>query len=75
MAATTDEKPATASISDTEKDLSSRVPDKFTGFEDPDAGLSEEERAEIVCTSDPTSWHSCISSRRARQLLTLSFRP
>jgi hypothetical protein len=50
MAATTDDKPAVASLSDTERELESAAPDKFAGFEDPDAGLSEEEKAKIVCT-------------------------
>lgn len=53
MAATTDEKPAIASLSDTERELGS-APDKFGGFEDPDAGLSEEERAKIVCPTQPS---------------------
>lgn len=54
MAATTDDKPAAASFSDTERELGSAAPDKFAGFEDPDAGLSEEEKAKIVCTTQPT---------------------
>jgi hypothetical protein len=48
MAATSDDKPAVASLSDTERELDSAALDKFAGFEDPDAGLSEEEKAKIV---------------------------
>jgi hypothetical protein len=48
MAATADEKPAVVSLSDTEKDLGPTKFDRLGGFEDPDAGLSEEERAKIV---------------------------
>lgn len=58
MAATADEKPAVVSLSDTEKEIGSKVPDKLAGFEDPDAGLSEEEKARIVC---PSSQHPCLS--------------
>ncbi|KAF3386825.1 hypothetical protein F1880_001368 [Penicillium rolfsii] len=47
MAATMNDKPAAASFSETEKELGSAAPDKFVGFEDPDAGLSEEEKAKI----------------------------
>ncbi|OOQ91533.1 putative MFS transporter [Penicillium brasilianum] len=47
MAVTADEKPAVVSLADTEKELGSKVPDKLAGFEDPDAGLSEEEKARI----------------------------
>lgn len=54
MAATTDDKPAAASLSETERELGSAAPDKFAGFEDPDAGLSEEEKAKIVCASQPS---------------------
>jgi hypothetical protein len=59
MAVTADDKPAVVSLSDTEKELGSKVPDKLAGIEDPDAGLSEEEKARIVC---PSSQHPCISS-------------
>lgn len=54
MAATTDDKPAAASLSETGRELGSAAPDKFAGFEDPDAGLSEEEKAKIVCAPHPT---------------------
>lgn len=37
-----------ARLSDAEKDLKSVTDDRLAGFADPDAGLSEEERAEIV---------------------------
>lgn len=53
MTATTDEKPAVASLSDTEKDLGPMKGDRLAGFEDPDAGLSDEERAKIVYTTAP----------------------
>lgn len=46
MAAAPDEKPAIDSFSDTEKHNDT---DNLTRFEDPDAGLSDEERAKIVC--------------------------
>lgn len=56
MAATTDEKPVVDDFSDAEKD-DAKVHDKLAGLEDPDAGLSEEERAKIVCVP-------CASRRR-----------
>lgn len=44
------EKPFDATrVSDAEKDL--KTEDRLAGFADPDAGLSEEERAKIVCNS------------------------
>jgi beta-phosphoglucomutase-like phosphatase (HAD superfamily) len=82
MAAIMDEKPAAASLSETEKELGSMAPDKFAGFEDPDAGLSEEEKAKIVCTTQPTKQTSLqlihsspwVSSFcRSVQLLTTSW--
>ena len=48
MTATADEKPAVVSLADTEKDLGPVKFDRLGGFEDPDAGLSEDERAKIV---------------------------
>lgn len=53
MAATVDEKPAVASFYDTEKDLGPMKRDRLAGFEDPDAGLSDEERAKMVCATAP----------------------
>lgn len=44
-------------LSDAEKDLKSNSDERLAGFEDPDAGLSEEERAKIVRTSH--SYHPC----------------
>lgn len=43
------EKPTESRSSDPEKILDSKDPLAAAGFEDPDAGLSDEERAEIVC--------------------------
>lgn len=51
MAGATSEKPATddvSRLSDLEKDANAKDSYKVAGFEDPDAGLSEEERARIV---------------------------
>lgn len=46
-----EEKPVDANrLSDAEKDLKADSYGRLAGFEDPDAGLSEEERAKIVCT-------------------------
>jgi beta-phosphoglucomutase-like phosphatase (HAD superfamily) len=82
MTAATDEKPAVASLSDTEKELGSAAPDKFAGFEDPDAGLSEEEKAKIVCPAIQTTKHNIPATHafepgissfcRSLQLLTAS---
>ncbi|KAJ5167618.1 uncharacterized protein N7482_003212 [Penicillium canariense] len=47
MATAIDEKPGVDNASDHEKDLGSAMPEKLTNFEDPDAGLSDEERARI----------------------------
>lgn len=43
------EKPTESRSSDPEKFLDSKDPLAAAGFEDPDAGLSDEERAVIVC--------------------------
>jgi hypothetical protein len=57
------EKPVDATrLSDAEKDLKTESNERLAGFEDPDAGLSEEERAKIVRTSIPTiSSHPIVS--------------
>lgn len=48
------EKPVDATrLSDAEKDLKADSNERLAGFEDPDAGLSEEERAKIVRTPIP----------------------
>lgn len=50
-----EEKPVDATrLSDAEKDLKADGNGRLAGFEDPDAGLSEEEKAKIVCTLIPT---------------------
>lgn len=45
-----DEKPELVSLADTEKNVRDPLPRKLAEFEDPDAGLSEEEKAAIVCS-------------------------
>ncbi|KAJ5675404.1 hypothetical protein N7462_008301 [Penicillium macrosclerotiorum] len=47
MASVMDDKPVIESFSDHEKDLDPNASGKLATFEDPDAGLSEEERAKI----------------------------
>lgn len=64
MAASTDEKPAIDSFSDAEKHNDQ---DKLAGFEDPDAGLSDEERAKIVCVLYTLSTHFAYLSRNVLQ--------
>lgn len=57
MAAMSDEKPSDLRSSDPEKVLDSKDPLAAAGFEDPDAGLSDEEKAEIVrVPSHPRPW-------------------
>ena len=48
MATTYDEKPAGSRLSDTERDPDLKGSLLAAGFEDPDEGLSDEERAAIV---------------------------
>lgn len=53
-------------LSDAEKDLKSVTDDRLAGFADPDAGLSEEERAEIVrINSSPVL--PCLASACTRR--------
>jgi hypothetical protein len=48
------EKPVDATrLSDAEKDLKADSNERLAGFDDPDAGLSEEEKAKIVRTLIP----------------------
>lgn len=61
MATAHDEKPAESQTSDTERDPGLKNSPIAAGFEDPDEGLSEEERAAIVRRISSLANHLCLS--------------